>query len=259
MGKSPNPWIVSQPDPSVELRVLCFNSAGAGAIAFERWNSPAHRHVQFMGVLLPGRELRFSEEPMCDVGSLVESMLPALLPLFDRPVALYGHSYGALLAFELARALRKIAASPSTLFVACRPAPQLKYPHPPVYHLPDAQLIESVRSYGGLQLDARTESKVVRAFLPVVRADLQANSCYRYVAEAPLTCPIVGLYGTEDPVCSKEDIGAWQHQTTQRLTIWNFPDGHFFHRTRSQELALRISFGLSQQQHSQPVGAEARV
>ncbi|WP_394821442.1 thioesterase II family protein [Pendulispora albinea] len=241
---SENPWLIRGPDDSAETLVLCFNAAGAGAIAFERWNAPRHRVVQFMGVLLPGRELRFAEAPFRHVGPLIERMLPALLPLFERPVALYGHSYGALIAFELARALRRVGVAPSMLFVACRPAPQLPYPYPPVYHLPDEQLIESVRSYGGLQLDTRIDAKVVSTFLPTVRADLQANTCYAYTEEEPLTCPIVGLYGADDPVCSLSDIRAWQSQTTRALTVWGYPGGHFFPRACFHELAERFCLAL---------------
>ncbi|MFC4161435.1 thioesterase II family protein [Chitinimonas lacunae] len=231
-----SPWI----DPhelidQAPLRLICFNSAGTGSTLFRQWNQRLGGRINALGVQLPGRESRFAEPPAREVASLVEAMGPALAPLFAQPSALLGHSYGALLAFELARWLRRHGAgAPLHLIVAARPAPQLPFGYRKTYHLPEAEFIEVLRRYGGTQDSILANREALRFFLPLIRADLEANTEYRYQDEPPLDCPISGWRGADDPVCSEAELLAWAAQSRAGFRSVQFDGAHFFlHQTEA--------------------------
>src|SRR4051794_36920377 len=113
-----SPWfVVPTPRPDARRRLFCLPHAGGGAAAFRRWADGMAAAVEVVAVQPPGRETRFREPPFTDWRSLVVSLADALPA--DRPFALFGHSLGALLAFELARELRRRGGPPPDhLFVA---------------------------------------------------------------------------------------------------------------------------------------------
>lgn len=229
-----SPWL----DPAeivatAPLRLICFNSAGTGTTLFRQWNQRIGQRVNVLGVQLPGRESRFAEPPLREVGALIETLAPTLAPAFERPTALFGHSYGALLAFELARWLRRRGLpGPRRLVVAARPAPQLGFGYRKTYHLPDAEFVEVLRRYGGTQESILGNPDFLRFFLPVIRADLEANTEYAYRDEAPLDCPIVAWRGADDPVCSRPELDAWAAQSRAGFHSAEFDAAHFFlHQT----------------------------
>ncbi|WP_167594378.1 thioesterase II family protein [Corallococcus coralloides] len=232
-------------DAQASCRLLCFNSAGTGATVFRQWDRASEPALNVVGIQLPGREGRFAEPPARDVRVLTEQLGPSLVPLLDRPFALFGHSYGALVAFELARWLRRHGLpAPLHLFVAGRPAPQLPYAYRKTYDLPDAEFIDVLRQYGGTRENILADAKALRFFLPIIRADLEANTLYAYREEPPFTCGITAMRGVEDPVCEEGPLLAWREQTQGAFEHVPFAGAHFFHVQAAEPLLRQVEATL---------------
>ncbi len=224
-------WFTSFGDvPAATHQVVCFPHAGGSSSTFRTWHAHASS-VRVTAVLLPGREARMSEPPATEMDGLVPLLADALRPLTGRPYAFYGHSMGALVAFELTRELQaRNLPLPSALFVAGRDAPQYGDTDQ-VHHLPDDQLLAQLRTWDGLgagdEPDLPQYDELLRLMLPTIRADLTLAETYQYQPRPPLPTPVHVLRGTEDPLVRPGD-GGWAEQTSVSCTVTEFTGGHFF-------------------------------
>lgn len=209
-------------------RLLCLPHAGAGASVFVSWRHAAPPDVGVCPVQLPGRETRLGDPVYHRMDDLVADLLPLLLPLADRPMALFGHSMGALAAFELARAMRAAGLpAPVRLVVSGRAAPHLADRHPVLHRLPTAQLVDELRELGGTPEQVLDDPAIMSRLLPFLRADFGLNENYRYVAEPPLTTPLNVYGGTTDPRASVAELAGWRAMTSDRFDLHTVPGGHF--------------------------------
>lgn len=178
---------------------------------------------------LPGREDRSREPAFTDLDALVEALEHALLPYLDVPFALFGHSMGALISFELTRRLRRRhALEPAHLFLSGRRAAQIPHRGHIVHRMPEPQLIDELRRLNGTPAEALENARLMRQVLPVLRADFAVCETYSYRDDAPLDCPITVLGGLRDPMTSRDDLAAWRRQTRGAFTQRMFPGDHFF-------------------------------
>jgi medium-chain acyl-[acyl-carrier-protein] hydrolase len=211
------------------MRLFCFPYAGGGPRAFHGWPDHLPPDIELWVAQLPGREARFREQAYTRLGALVAELVPAIAPHTDVPHALFGHSMGALVAFTLARELRRAGLRrPELLMVSGRRAPQQPDTDPPIHALPEDQFLEKIRELNGTP-DAVLQNEELRQLLiPILRADFAVCETYEYVPEAPLDCPIVAFGGVEDPDVSREDLVAWSEQTTRSSSYRMFPGDHFY-------------------------------
>ena len=223
-------WLTNpRPNPRAELRLFCFPYAGRGASVFHRWPAALPATVEVRPVQLPGRESRFGEPAFTHFMPVVEALADALRPFLDRPFAFFGHSMGALVAFGLARELRRQgAAAPAGLLVSGRRAPQVPARARPLHRLSDDELVAKLAARGGLVPEVRQNRELLALMLPVLRADLAVCEAYTYLAEPPLSCPITAYGGWEDPQASQDDLRAWGEQTAARFRLRMFVGSHFF-------------------------------
>ena len=223
-------WVSISPSRGCRLgRMFCFPFAGGGATAYYRWNNGILADIELARVQLPGREARLREPLFNRLASLVDTLAEELIPWIDGPFAFYGHSMGALLAFELARELRRRhGLLPFHLFVSGYRAPQLPPSESPFSHLPNEEFIDRVRQYGGVPDLVAQHEELMEIFLPILRADFEMTETYVYRQEAPLECPITAFGGLSDPKISSEKITAWSIHTSVRFSDHFFPGGHFF-------------------------------
>ncbi|WP_344575257.1 thioesterase II family protein [Streptomyces lunalinharesii] len=212
-------------DPVCE--VVCFPHAGGGSSAFRTWHRHAAR-TKVTAVQLPGREDRLGERPHREMAALIAELAAAAGPLTGRPYAFYGHSMGALVAFELTRALRESGLPlPVALFVAGRDAPQFRDSEQ-VHHLPRDELLGRLRAWDGLgPADLPEYAEVIELMLPTTRADLTLAETYRYRPGPPLPVPVRVLRGARDPLVRAGDAG-WAGQTSVDCAVREFAGGHFF-------------------------------
>ena len=238
-----DPWLV-RPEirPTARLRLFCFTYAGGGASIYRPWTRELPPEVELCAIQLPGRESRLLEEPYTEMAALVEQLSAALDPYLDLPFAFFGHSMGALVAFEMARAIRRRRGlSPVHLFVSGHAAPQIRRRRAPVHQLPDAAFVETIRQLNGTPEQVLENAELMALVLPALRADLALCETYTYGNSAPLGCPISAFGGLADSEVRYDDLRAWQAETTGPFRLRLFPGDHFY--LRDERAALLDAIG----------------
>jgi surfactin synthase thioesterase subunit len=208
---------------------MCFPYAGGGASAFRLWSRALPAEIELCAVQLPGREERIAETPLTDWHEAAERLVTALKPWMDRPFALFGHSLGALLAFEVAHwVLRDRQPGLVGLFVSAHEAPHLPSDDPPACTLPEEDFVQRLRGYDGTPDGVFDEPALRDVFLPLLRADFRLSETYAYEHDAPLTVPISAYGGVQDEHVSAATLDAWREHTTRTFRRLMFSGGHFF-------------------------------
>jgi medium-chain acyl-[acyl-carrier-protein] hydrolase len=228
-----------KPNPQARLRLFCFPYAGGSALIFRKWVDALPSFVEVYPVQLPGRGNRLYEEPFNNLDALLEAAAQAMTPLFDKPFALFGHSMGATISFELARLLRREGGTmPLHLFISGRRAPQVPDREPPLYNLPETELFEELHRLGGTPREVLEHPELMQVMLPLLRADLTIAETYTCSTEPPLDCPVSVFGGLQDKDVTREDLEAWAEHTNARFTLRMLAGDHFFLNT-SQPLLFR--------------------
>ncbi len=243
-------WLIfHQPNPSATTRLFCFPFAGGGAATFRPWTPHLHPRIELVAIEPPGRQTRLDEPPIRAIATFVERLVPALLPFLDRPFAVYGHCLGALTLFETVRTLmREHGRAPMHVFVSgARPPDELqrhqdfetkllerllKLPgysvFEPVHRQPDEVFAEAILQFNVLATESLLgDPELRRLLLPVIRAEFEMSSKYRYAPEAPWDVPITCLTGIRDAYVSPENARSWSRFTTQRFQLFMVDSEHF--------------------------------
>jgi len=225
----PPQWVLPSPArPSAKLRLFCFSYAGGGASMFRSWTRSLPAEVEVCAIQLPGRETRMSEPAHRRLGPLVDALAEQVLPLLDRPYAFFGHSMGALVAFELARELRRVAAAgPERLLLAAYRAPHLPNPNIRIHHLPDEVLKIVLQNEGTAQSVLQNE-ELMKVVLPTLRADFELCDTHEHVTDAPFECPVSIFGGVDDIRVRPADLEGWRCQAAGEFSVEMFPGAHFF-------------------------------
>lgn len=219
----------SASDVHANIPLFCFPHAGGGASWFRVWSKQWPRWVSLYPVELPGRESRLHDRAFDRIAPLVAALVHDLAPYVHKPFAFYGHSMGALIAFELARALRASAGvQPSHLFVSGCQAPNAPLRRAPIHALPRAAFVRELRRMRGTPAEILDCGELMDLMLPTLRADFSLCETYVYRPGLPLNCPISAFGGSEDPLVSRDDLAGWHEQTNGSFALRLFPGGHFF-------------------------------
>lgn len=220
-----------------DLDLVCFPHAGAGAAAYRQWQVLFTPRVRILAVQLPGRENRMDEAGFDRAGPLLDELVPALCAELTGPFAFFGHSMGAMLAFEAARRLRDQGRpGPTHLFVSGRYAPQIPEPDPPIGHLPTEEFLRAVHDLNGLPHEVLANADLMRLVEPALRADFLICERYRYRDAPPLDCPVSVLGGIGDAI-PVGALAAWQAQTTAGFRLRLLPGDHFFLHSAPDQVA----------------------
>jgi medium-chain acyl-[acyl-carrier-protein] hydrolase len=235
-------WIkVFQPQPDAQLRLFCFPYAGGGASIYRLWPRELPGGVEVCAVQLPGRESRWREEPFRRVEPLADATTEALLGRLERPFAFFGHSMGAILAFEVARRLgRRGLRGPRHLVVSGRSAPRVEIDDPPIRDLPREEFIDAVRRYSGTPEEVLQNRELMELVEPLLRADFSVSETYEYSPDPePLAVPLTVFGGLRDEEVPPEDLEAWRLETRGPYRKYLIDGGHFFLNDQREEV-LRI-------------------
>ena len=237
-----SPWFVGfRPVLAPALRWFAFPHAGGAASAFRPLSIALPPSIELVGVQPPGRWNRIKEAPHRRVLDLVDAMFaPFVSAAAEAPFALWGHSLGALVAFELARRLqREGKPAPRLLLVSARRDPTLAPLGAPMAHLDDEAFINAVdERYGGINPAVRADKEMMALTLPALRADMEMYETYRASDGDKLLAPIVALRGVADPITSEETVAGWAAQTRAGFRATVFPGGHFFPFDASNKATL---------------------
>jgi medium-chain acyl-[acyl-carrier-protein] hydrolase len=212
---------------------------------FRDWSDGLPGDVEVCPIQFPGRGTRMVEPPYTRLSLLLEALGQALLPFLDKPFALFGHSLGSLVSFELARQIcanRRVR--PVRLFVSAGPAPQIPRRNSPIHDLPKKEFMAELRQLNGMPADLLGNQELMDIVLPSLRADFELFDSYRYLSGAPLNCPISAFGGLSDQRVSRDDLEAWRDQTAISFTIRMFPGDHFFLKSTQSLLLEAVSQGL---------------
>jgi surfactin synthase thioesterase subunit len=223
-------WIrCFQPAPHSRARLVCLPHAGGSAsyyLPFAQALDPDLAEV--LAVQYPGRQDRRHEPCIHTIEGLADAVAVALRPWLDKPIAVFGHSMGALVAFELVRRLERAdAAEPLVVFVSSRRAPG-RHRDENVHLRDDAGIVAEVRTLGGTNTRLLEDDEVVEMIMPALRADYTAVETYRRPHGPGIAAPLVVLAGTDDPRTSLADARAWSAETTGPFDLRTFPGGHFY-------------------------------
>jgi medium-chain acyl-[acyl-carrier-protein] hydrolase len=240
---SSNKWFNVRPARNVAaLRLFCFPHVGAGASAFNLWK-PAWipDNIELWTVRLPGREQRLSETPFRHMGPLVDALYEAMATQLSGPYAFYGHSLGAVVAFEMARRIqRQGGPGPIRLLISAHTAPQLGLCRPVLYNLPDKEFVNALRRFAGTPDEALDNEDLMSIMMMALRADFEVDETYSYEEGPPLDCPISAFGGIEDRDVAQADLEAWKTLTSQKFTLQMMEGDHFF-IFRSPDFLLRLT------------------
>lgn len=196
---------------------------------YRAWANAVPSEIELCSVQLPGRENRIAHKLINDWKPIVEAMVTELRPFMASPFAFFGYSMGALLSFELARALARVEAStPIHLHVAAYRAPQIASPAAPIHSLPTDEFTHQIRLLKGTPDEVLNNSELMDLMLPVLRADFAVCEAYQLEAGPPLACPITALGGLDDLLASRAYLEAWSLHTSGDFQIRMYPGGHFF-------------------------------
>jgi surfactin synthase thioesterase subunit len=211
------------------LRLFCFSHAGGGAAFFRPWCAALAPAVDVRPVQLPGRESRFDEAPYRRMELLLDPLCAALEPYLDRPYALFGHSMGALVAYEVARRFSTSSRPAATcLVVSGRRGPRTPSDHRLLHGLPDAEFLAEIGRLGGMPREVLDEPDLLDLVLPPLRADYELVETYRPPEGVGLDCAVAAYLGAADSEVDRSGIEGWRRETTGRFTSRVFPGGHFY-------------------------------
>lgn len=211
------------------MRLFTFPFAGGGASAYRLWPAGLPSWVEVCPLQLPGREDRYREAAFTSLTGLSRALARELVPYLDKPFAMFGHSMGALLAFEVTRALRRAeAAAPLALFLAAYPPPHVALARAAIHHLPDTDFIEEMRRMQGTPEAVLQSADLMAFMLPILRADFQACDTYTLAPELPLDCPLFMYGGDDDREVDAQTLAEWRAHTTGAFTLHTLPGTHFF-------------------------------
>ncbi|MBE2997588.1 thioesterase [Nocardiopsis sp. HNM0947] len=222
------------PSQEPRARLVCFPHAGGSASAFHPLSKGlAERGVETRAVQYPGRQDRYREPFFEKVDALVETVVEELSPLADEgiPLAFFGHSMGAVLAFEAVRRLEREGRRPAALFASASQAPSLPWPPPgtpSARGADDAALTEDLRLLSEGTSPVLQHPALLELALPALRADFLMLEGYEYTPGEQLDCPVVALAGDRDPRVPVDSVGPWEKETAAGFHMRVMPGGHFY-------------------------------
>lgn len=225
-------------------RLVCFPHAGGSANYFFRLSAALSPEFNVCAIQYPGRQDRRSEPFVETIDDLADRIYTALNPMIDGPVALFGHSMGAVLAFEVARRFEQAAQiTPTTVFVSARRAPS-RLGDEAIQLGDDAGLVQQMRKLGGTDPRLLSDPEVLEMVLPAFRNDVRALEQYRQGPEVRISAPIVVMTAVDDPWTTVEDAMAWHEHTSGGSAIHTFDGGHFYLEQHAHRVITVITEAL---------------
>lgn len=225
-----NTWIVTpKPNPLAKLKLFCLPFAGGGSVSFRSWADGVPDTVEVSAVEIPGRGRRLSEPLLKNMPALVEAAAKGIYQHIDRPFALFGHSMGALLGFELAHFLKEnYDLTPAHLFVSGRAAPYIKSREKPIHKLSEPEFIYEIKNFNGTPKEVLEHEELMELMIPILRADFEICETYTCNTKPELECPLTVFGGLQDNGATRDELEAWGKLTQGSFNLRMFPGDHFY-------------------------------
>ena len=246
---NPTGWIAKAPNShGAGIKLYCFSYAGGSASHFLPWQ-PALHGAQICALQLPGRGARMMEQPFTSFPELIAALGEVMAVQERQPFAFFGHSLGALIAFELARYCKShYLPMPQRLIVSGCNGPQALNPPRKLHLLPDEEFIAELRNYNGTPPEVLEHRELMELVLPIIRADFSLVDSYRYHPLGKLDIPILALAGRRDSYNSDEQVQAWEKESTHQFRAQWFEGDHFFINDERDDVLRTINRELAAMQ-----------
>jgi len=222
------------------LRLYCLPHAGASASVYLRWQRALPDWISVHPVELPGRGRRLGEAPVTHFAELVAQLAHGLEAELARPYALFGHSMGAVLAFELARSASAQGKPPLALFVSGTTPGFRGRSIVELEPRDDARLLSELRRLGGTRPEVFEHPELRELALDVFRADVALCRSYRRSEGSLLGCPVHAFGGAIDHP-GPEALHEWQAHASRPITLDVFPGGHFFVQSAEAQVLAQLT------------------
>jgi surfactin synthase thioesterase subunit len=229
------------------LKLLAFPFSGGTSYSYRDLQARLAPDFDVMTFEMPGHGKRIGEPMLKDVRGIVAALWKEWFPSPSSPFALFGHSLGALTAYEFARLCRdEGGAQPVALIVSGKQGPSFTRSAPPRHLMARDAFFAELRRLGGSAPEVLENDELMDLFEPILRADFEAADTYKRSSEAatePLEIPITVLRGLDDDV-AREDARRWEEETTEGAVFHDFPGGHFFLQERVDDVAAIVKATL---------------
>lgn len=226
-------WIVNhKPNDQAPFRMLCIPNSGGGTAMFYDWIGKLD-NVEICALALPGRERRIMEPAVDSMSELMDILVPEMESLTDKPLFLFGHSMGALIAYELAH---QLPVSPLHLFVSGYRSPEIKNNNRVLHNLDDNEFVKELRGYGGTPDEVLQHRETMSLLLPMLRADFKLHETYVFRNRGPLNIPVSAFAGASDRIVPPADMALWRNKTVAAFEFHTLSGEHFFIQDSQQEL-----------------------
>lgn len=223
--------------------LVCVPHAGAGASVYARWAALLPPWIDLLGVTLPGREKQSKQSPLTCMDEVTGRLGPALARHVTEPFVIFGHSLGALIAYELAHWLeRRSGPRPEVVIVSGRAAPHRPRQHLSLQELDDGEFLTALHDrYGGVPKVLRESPSLWELFLPSMRGDMSILEGYQF-KERLLGGPDLFVLGAEDdPTTNLADLYAWSEVSRGHVRVTVLPDGgHFYPQSRADQVTALL-------------------
>ncbi|GAA2313624.1 alpha/beta fold hydrolase [Actinomadura luteofluorescens] len=216
-----------EPRPWASMRLFCLPHAGGSAVFYRSWAKEAGPAVEVQSVQYPGRADRMADAFVTDAHQLARLIAGAMAPLMDRPAALFGHSMGAVLAYEVARLLEERGTAPVHVFASGARPPDDRGDER-IRDKDDDGLVAELARLGGTDAELLADPELRELVLPYVRNDFTLVEEYAHRPGPPLAAPVTAIIGDADPHVDEEQARGWARATRGRFALRVLPGGHFY-------------------------------
>lgn len=223
-------WLRSEtPRPHAAFRLFCLPHAGGTSALYRGWGAALPADIEVRAFVLPGREERIAERAASRLDAFVAPLAQIIAEHADRPYALFGHSMGGLVAFEVARALRRLGApGPCHLFLSASRPPHLWHEFEHIHALPEPAFRLALARMGGMPAELLREDEIMSMLSPMLRRDFELIANYQFTPDAPLNVPLTVLAAVDDTVMPFLHLYEWQRHTRAPFRLRTFSGGHFY-------------------------------
>lgn len=223
MNKQSPRWPV-QPTP--KLRLVCFPYAGGSSTIFSEWSDLLGDDYEVTAVTLPGRGVRIGERPHETWSSLLRDIQNQISSLLDAPYALFGHSFGGRIAYEVSQIVGNSTPPIATLISGCR-SPDFPQNQPLMHLLSDEEFLTAVDVMEGTPKAILDNQDVMRIMLPTIRSDMKLSETWTQRHSVKIDTPIHVLLGSEDKIETPKSVEGWEQCTASNYGFHEMSGGHF--------------------------------
>ncbi len=238
-----SPWLPNlKPKSSAKLRLFCLPYAGGNASIFHDWAAHLPETVDLCPIQLPGRGARINETSFRHLANLITAIVKEIKPYLGIPFVFFGHSLGALIAFEISHKLRlEHLPVPAHLVVSGCAAPNQEIKRRSLSSLPKLTLIEELARLNGTPKELLRNDEIMELMLPSLRADFSLYESYCYQRRSLLECPVTAFGGIRDQEVNLQQLDSWRNETRSRFLLYRLPGNHFFlHGKEADLIALML-------------------